>query len=229
MGRNQLNWKWEKVTKLMKKRKRTIRPAAFSGLLAAAVLSVSACGAAGNTSVKGGTIGAVKAAGEVETEGGETPGESAFTGQEAEKGSAAAESEQPGTVSGQSTVTRFSGIPVDTQKAEAVSIYYGSICYSYFSEDKAVIRKAADLFTGFSLEEVPNGQLDTDTTYQIYFSADTEQIAAINVDKNGMFYLPEDKKFYKVKDGVFHFDQLDKLYKDSMYADGFDENQCLIQ
>lgn len=87
----------------------------------------------------------------------------------------------------------------------------------------------ADLFTGFSLEEVPNGQLDEATTYQIYFSTDTEQIAAINVDKNGIFYIPKEKKFYRVKAGTFHFETLDQIYKDSMYADGFDENQCLIQ
>ena len=60
-------------------------------------------------------------------------------------------------------------------------------------------------------------------------STDTEQIAAINVDKNGIFYIPEEKKFYKVKAGTFHFETLDQIYKDSMYADGFDENQCLIQ
>ena len=123
----------------------------------------------------------------------------------------------------------LSGIPIDTEKSEAVSIYYGSVCYSFFSEDKDRIKAVADLFTGFSLEEVPNGQLDEATTYQIYFSTDTEQIAAINVDKSGMFYIPEEKKFYKVKAGTFRFDTLDEIYKDSMYADGFDENQCLIQ
>lgn len=123
----------------------------------------------------------------------------------------------------------LSGIPIDTEKSEAVSIYYGSVCYSFFSEEKDRIKAVADLFTGFSLEEVPNGQLDEATTYQIYFSTDTEQIAAINVDKSGMFYIPEEKKFYKVKAGTFRFDTLDEIYKDSMYADGFDENQCLIQ
>ena len=123
----------------------------------------------------------------------------------------------------------LSGIAVDAEKSEAVSIYYGSVCYSFFSEDRDRIKEVADLFTGFSLEEVPNGQLDEATTYQIYFSTDTEQIAAINVDKNGIFYIPEEKKFYKVKAGTFHFETLDQIYKDSMYADGFDENQCLIQ
>ena len=49
------------------------------------------------------------------------------------------------------------------------------------------------------------------------------------MDKNGIFYIPEEKKFYKVKAGTFHFETLDQIYKDSMYADGFDENQCLIQ
>lgn len=121
------------------------------------------------------------------------------------------------------------GIPIDVEKAEAVSIYYGSICYSYFSEEKDMIKQVADLFQGFSLEEVPDGELDLTTTYQIYFSTDTEQIAAINVDKDGLFYLPEEKKVYRVKEGTFHFETLDKIYRDSMNADGFDENQCLIQ
>lgn len=124
---------------------------------------------------------------------------------------------------------KLTGIPIDTNKSEAVSIYYGSICYSLFSEDKAVIDQTAGLFTGFSLEEVPDGSLDGDTTYQIYFSTDTEQIAAINVDENNMFYLPDTGKFYKLSKGEFHLDQLQKLYRDSMNAEGFSEDQCLIQ
>lgn len=123
----------------------------------------------------------------------------------------------------------LSGIPVDAGKSEAVSIYYGAVCYSFFSEEKEKIKEVADLFTGFSLEEVTDGQLEEATTYQIYFSTDTEQIAAINVDKNGVFYIPEEKKFYRIKAGTFHFEELDRIYKDSMYQDGFDENQCLLQ
>lgn len=124
---------------------------------------------------------------------------------------------------------KLAGIPIDTEKSEAVSIYYGSICYSLFSEDKAVIDQTAGFFTGFSLEEVPNGSLDEDTTYQIYFSTDTEQIAAINVDENNMFYLPDTGKFYKISAGEFHLDPLEKLYRDSMNAEGFSEDQCLIK
>lgn len=168
--------------------------AAFIGLLTAAALSVTACGAPA-------------IAPDADNGGGIS-----------ETGTAAA---ADGEV--------LSGVPVDAEKSEAVSIYYGSVCYSFFSEDKDKIKEVAGLFTGFSLEEVPDGQLDEATTYQIYFSTDTEQIAAINVDKNGMFYIPEEKKFYKVKAGTFHFETLDKIYKDSMYADGFDENQCLIR
>ena len=182
--------------------KKTGYYAAFIGLFMAAALTVTACGA----SAKAPDVSSVGRS--------ETAADSAVGGTEA----AASEA---GEV--------LSGIPIDTEKSEAVSIYYGSVCYSFFSEDKGRIKAVADLFTGFSLEEVPNGQLDEATTYQIYFSADTEQIAAINVDKSGMFYIPEEKKFYKVKAGTFRFDTLDEIYKDSMYADGFDENQCLIQ
>lgn len=121
------------------------------------------------------------------------------------------------------------GIPIDTEKAESVSIYYGSICYSFYNEDKETIQQTASLFHGFSLKEIPNGTLDSATTYQIYFSNSSKQIAAINVDKNGMFYLPDTRKYYQVSDGTFHLEELEKLYEDSMNANGFNKNQCLIQ
>lgn len=197
--------------------KKTGYYAAFIGLFMAAALTVTACGA----SAKAPDVSSVGG-------GSETAADSAVGGTEA----AASEADHAGK-NGAGTDTAdgevLSGIPIDTEKSEAVSIYYGSVCYSFFSEDKDRIKAVADLFTGFSLAEVPNGQLDEATTYQIYFSADTEQIAAINVDKSGMFYIPEEKKFYKVKAGTFRFDTLDEIYKDSMYAEGFDENQCLIQ
>lgn len=123
----------------------------------------------------------------------------------------------------------LTGIPIETEKAQAVSVYYGSICYSLFSEDKEVIEQTANLFKGFSLEEVPDGSLNADTTYQVYFSTATEQIKAINVDENNMFYLPDTGKFYSLKDGEFHLDQLKKLYLDSMHAEGLSEDQCLIK
>ncbi len=123
----------------------------------------------------------------------------------------------------------LSGIRIDTDKTESVSVYYGSICYSLYSEDKDTIQQAASLFHGFSLKEVPDGTLDSTTTYQIYFSNASNQVSAINVDKNGMFYLPDTRKYYQVSDGVFHLEELEKLYKDSMNADGFNKNQCLIQ
>ncbi|EXG88159.1 hypothetical protein K413DRAFT_5072 [Clostridium sp. ASBs410] len=122
----------------------------------------------------------------------------------------------------------LSGIPIDTEKTESVSIYYGSICYSFYDESKETIERAADLFHGFSLEEVPDGALDSATTYQIYFSNTNGQTAAINVDENSMFYLADTKKFYKVSEGVFHLEELEKIYQDSMNAGGFDKNQCLI-
>ncbi|HBE85641.1 MAG TPA: hypothetical protein DDW53_09755 [Lachnoclostridium sp.] len=122
----------------------------------------------------------------------------------------------------------LTGIPIDTEKTESVSIYYGSICYSFFDESKETIEKAADLFHGFSLEEVPDGVLDSATTYQIYFSNTDGQTAAINVDENSMFYLADTKKFYKVSEGVFHLEELEKIYQESMNAGGFDKNQCLI-
>lgn len=119
-------------------------------------------------------------------------------------------------------------IPIDTEKTESISIYYGSICYSFYDESKETIERAADLFHGFSLEEVPDGALDSATTYQIYFSNTNGQTAAINVDENSMFYLADTKKFYKVSEGVFHLEELEKIYQDSMNAGGFDKNQCLI-
>ncbi|WP_312446376.1 hypothetical protein [Lacrimispora sp.] len=122
----------------------------------------------------------------------------------------------------------LTGIPIDTEKTESVSIYYGSICYSFFDESKETIAKVADLFHGFSLEEVPDGALDSATTYQIYFSNTDGQTAAINVDENGMFYLADSKKFYEISKGVFHLEELEKIYEDSMNAGGIDKNQCLI-
>lgn len=122
----------------------------------------------------------------------------------------------------------LTGIPIDRSKTESVSIYYGSICYSFFDENKETIEKVADLFHGFSLEEVPDGALDSSTTYQIYFSNAQGQTGAINVDENSMFYLADTKKFYKVSEGVFHLEELEKIYQDSMNAGGFDKNQCLI-
>lgn len=122
----------------------------------------------------------------------------------------------------------LTGIPIDIDKTESVSIYYGSICYSFFDESKETIAKVADLFHGFSLKEVSDGALDTPTTYQIYFSNTDGQTAAINVDENGMFYLADTKKFYEVSEGVFHLEELKKIYQDSMNAGGLDKNQCLI-
>lgn len=122
----------------------------------------------------------------------------------------------------------LTGIPIDKEKTESVSIYYGSVCYSFFDENKETIAKVADLFHGFSLKEVPDGALDSDTTYQIYFSNTEGQTGAINVDKNGIFYLGDTKKFYEVSEGVFHLEELEKIYQDSMNAGGFDKNQCLI-
>ena len=122
----------------------------------------------------------------------------------------------------------LTGIPVDIEKTESVSIYYGSICYSFFDENKETIAKVADLFHGFSLKEVPDGALDAPTTYQIYFSNTDGQTAAINVDESGMFYLADTKKFYEVSEGVFHLEELEKIYQDSMTAGGLDKNQCLI-
>lgn len=222
---------------------------AIAGLLAAAAVAVTACRSGSGTAGAGITEAARSEAESAETGAAETkkeasnPEKPAFgtlspAGSEGggagetgegignENGNSAA---QPITGAAQEEGETLTGIPVDADRSEAVSIYYGSVCYSYFSEEKEDIKAAADLFTGFSLKEVPDGQLEEATTYQIYFSTDTEQIAAINVDKNGMFYLPEEKKFYKVKAGTFHFEKLDEIYKDSMYADGFDENQCLIQ
>jgi hypothetical protein len=122
----------------------------------------------------------------------------------------------------------LTGIPVDIEKTESVSIYYGSICYSFFDENKETIAKVADLFHGFSLKEVPDGALDAPTTYQIYFSNTDGQTAAINVDESGMFYLADTKKFYEVSEGVFHLEELEKIYQNSMTAGGLDKNQCLI-
>lgn len=40
----------------------------------------------------------------------------------------------------------ITGIPIDTEKTESVSIYYGSICYSFYDESRETIEMAADLF-----------------------------------------------------------------------------------
>lgn len=243
----------------MRQMKKTGYYAAFMGLFMAAVLTVTACGASAKApavgsavggsetaadSAVGGTEAAVSEADDAGKSGAGTDTTEASGGaggfqkiDTADKGNSGDKAAagggggpaQPITGAAPADGDALSGIPVDTVKSEAVSIYYGSVCYSFFSEEKDRIKAVADLFTGFSLEEVPNGQLDEATTYQVYFSTDTEQIAAINVDKSGMFYIPEEKKFYKVKAGTFRFDTLDEIYKDSMYADGFDENQCLIQ
>jgi len=122
----------------------------------------------------------------------------------------------------------LAGIPVDISKTESVSIYYGSICYSFYDENKETIARVADLFHGFSLKEVPDGSLDSATTYQIYFSSTDGQTGAVNVDETGMFYLPDTKKYYQVNEGTFHLEKLEKIYQDSMNAGGFDKNQCLI-
>lgn len=232
----------------MRQMRKTGHYAAFIGLFMAAALTVTACGASAKapdvSSAVGGTEAAASEADHAGKNGAGTDtaeasgGAAGFqkidtadkgnSGDTAVAGSGAGQA-QPITGAVPADGEVLSGIPIDTEKSEAVSIYYGSVCYSFFSEEKDRIKAVADLFTGFSLEEVPNGQLDEATTYQIYFSTDTEQIAAINVDKSGMFYIPEEKKFYKVKAGTFRFDTLDEIYKDSMYAEGFDENQCLIQ
>lgn len=213
----------------MRQMRKTGYYTAFIGLFMAAALTVTACGASAKapdvSSVVGGSETAADSAAGFQKIDTADKGNSGDT---AAAGSGAGQA-QPITGAAPTDGEVLSGIPIDTEKSEAVSIYYGSVCYSFFSEEKDRIKAVADLFTGFSLEEVPNGQLDEATTYQIYFSTDTEQIAAINVDKSGMFYIPEEKKFYKVKAGTFRFDTLDEIYKDSMYADGFDENQCLIQ
>ena len=204
----------------MRQMRKTGYYTAFIGLFMAAALTVTACGASAKAPDVSSVVGGSETAADTADKGN--------SGDTAAAGSGAGQA-QPITGAAPADGEVLSGIPIDTEKSEAVSIYYGSVCYSFFSEDKDRIKAVADLFTGFSLEEVPNGQLDEATTYQIYFSTDTEQIAAINVDKSGMFYIPEEKKFYKVKAGTFRFDTLDEIYKDSMYADGFDENQCLIQ
>ena len=213
----------------MRQMRKTGYYTAFIGLFMAAALTVTACGASAKAPDVSSVVGGAETAADcavgfqkIDT------ADKGNSGDTAAAGSGAGQA-QPITGAAPADGEVLSGIPIDTEKSEAVSIYYGSVCYSFFSEDKDRIKAVADLFTGFSLEEVPNGQLDEATTYQIYFSTDTEQIAAINVDKSGMFYIPEEKKFYKVKAGTFRFDTLDEIYKDSMYADGFDENQCLIQ
>lgn len=208
------------------------RVSLFLGLLFLAAVSVTACGKVG-----GGQGSAGAPAGEKQEEfqkleitdsKSDSEPEAAGEADGGGKTDAAGEAEAV-TGAEQADGEALPGIPIDKEKAEAVSIYYGSVCYSFFSEEREAIDQVAGLFTGFSLEEAPDGELDPDTTYQVYFSTDSEQVAAVNADKNGVFYLPEEKKFYRVKAGTFHFETLDKIYRDSMYADGFDENQCLIQ
>ncbi len=135
------------------------------------------------------------------------------------------------------------GIGIDAEKAESVSIYYRPLCYSFFSEDKDVIAETAGLFQDFSLEEVSEGSLDQDTVYEIYFANAKEQVAAINVDGNSTFYLPETGTYYRVSKGTFHLETLEQLYKanlsagqretplgceDSIKADGYDNIPNLV-
>lgn len=137
--------------------------------------------------------------------------------------------DKPGFVSTQAEETeKLPGIKIDVDHAEAVSVYYGSVCYSYYSENPDVIKQIADLFHGFTLEEAPDGELDHETTFQVYFSADEAQIAAVNVDKNGMFYLPEEHKFYRISKGTFQFAQLEAWYQESMNSSGFENLRPLV-
>ena len=225
--------------------------AAFIGLFMAAALTVTACGASAKapdvSSVGGGSetaadsaVGGTEAAASeadhagkngagtdtAEASGGAAGFQKIDTADKGNSGDTAAAGSgagqaQPITGAVPADGEVLSGIPIDTEKSEAVSIYYGSVCYSFFSEEKDRIKAVADLFN-------PASFIRCICAAGEYFSTDTEQIAAINVDKSGMFYIPEEKKFYKVKAGTFRFDTLDEIYKDSMYADGFDENQCLI-
>lgn len=104
-----------------------------------------------------------------------------------------------------------------------------ALCYSFFSENRDTIAEIANLFHNFSLEEVSDEDLDQNTVYEIYFSNTKEQIAAINVEENRIFYLPETQKYYRVSDGIFHLEKLKQLYQDSMKAGDLDEIQNLIE
>lgn len=100
------------------------------------------------------------------------------------------------------------------QTAESVSVYYGYQCYSFYSEEKQVIGEVADLFRNVRLQETEE-VMDEATTFTVYFSADGQENSSVNVDKNGVFYLSREQKFYKDASNSFDYNLLAGLYTES--------------
>ena len=149
-------------TEVIAQMKKTGHYAAFIGLLSAVALSVTACGAPAKAPAAAGaaetdtaeagagsdTAGAPESAGtdtnrenaagfqKIDTADSGSSGDTAAAGNEAGQVQAVT-----GAVPADGEV--LSGIPVDAEKSEAVSIYYGSVCYSFFSEDTASISRAS--------------------------------------------------------------------------------------
>lgn len=100
------------------------------------------------------------------------------------------------------------------QTAESVSVYYGYQCYSFYSEEKPVIGEVADMFRNVRLQETEE-VMDEATTFTVYFSADGQENSSVNVDKNGVFYLSREQKFYKDASNSFDYNLLADLYTES--------------
>ena len=152
----------------MRQMRKTGHYAAFIGLFMAAALTVTACGASAKapdvSSVGGGSetaadsaVGGTEAAaseadhagkngaGTAEASGGAAGFQKIDTADKGNSGDTAAAGSgagqaQPITGAVPADGEVLSGIPIDTEKSEAVSIYYGSVCYSFFSEETGLKR-----------------------------------------------------------------------------------------
>ncbi|MBS6643849.1 MAG: hypothetical protein KH366_09735 [Clostridiaceae bacterium] len=102
----------------------------------------------------------------------------------------------------------------EADRAASVTMYYGYQCYSYYKEDQESIKEVADAFRTMKLEETDQS-IDEATSFTVYFVVDDEESASIDVDKNGIFWLSKEQKFYKDVSGTFDYDVLAKLYTDS--------------
>lgn len=101
-----------------------------------------------------------------------------------------------------------------SQNAQSVSVYYGYQCYSFYSEEKPVIEEVADMFRDVKLVETEE-VMDEATTFTVYFSADGQENSSVNIDKNGVFYLSREQKFYKAADNSFDYNKLAQIYTES--------------
>ncbi|MBT9775025.1 hypothetical protein GPL15_00690 [Clostridium sp. MCC353] len=99
-------------------------------------------------------------------------------------------------------------------RAASVTMYYGYQCYSYYKEDPESIKEVADAFRSMTLEETDQS-IDEATSFTVYFVVNDEESVSVDVDKNGIFWLSKEQKFYKDVSGTFDYDVLADLYAGS--------------